>query len=224
MKLVKHGKTKDVFQTDDNNYLLLFKDTVTGHLSGEKDPGGNSVVGEVEGTAYNALKVTDYYFKLIHANGISTHFIACDPTAKTMRVRPAKMFGNGLEFVLRYVAAGSFIRRFGDYCTEGQELPEVFEVTLKDDYRNDPPISRSILHALNIMTEAQYDLCEITTKKICKLIKDDLARRGLTLVDIKLEFGIVDGQVQLIDEISGGNMRVYRQGKKLDYDELSRLF
>lgn len=224
MKLIKRGKTKDVFETDDHNYLLVFKDTVTGHIGGEKDPGGNSVVGEVEGTAFNALKVTDYYFKLIRANKIPTHFISCDPAAKTMLVRPAKMFGNGLEFVLRYVAAGSFIRRFGGYCREGQELPEIFEVTLKDDDRNDPPISRSMLDALNIMTAAQYDACELETKRICKLIKDDLSKRGLTLYDIKLEFGIVDGKVMLIDEISGGNMRVYRNGKKLSYDELSELF
>ena len=36
---------------------------------------------------------------------------------------------------------------------------------------------------------------------------------GLTLFDIKLEFGRIDGRIVLIDEISGGNMRVYKGNK-----------
>ncbi|HHV15686.1 MAG TPA: phosphoribosylaminoimidazolesuccinocarboxamide synthase, partial [Gelria sp.] len=55
------------------------------------------------------------------------------------------------------------------------------------------------------------------------IIKDDLATRGLELYDIKLEFGRVDGQITLIDDISGGNMRVFKNGKQVDALELSRL-
>jgi len=39
----------------------------------------------------------------------------------------------------------------------------------------------------------------------------------------KVEFGLVNGEIALIDEISPGNMRVYRDGKKLDYLEISAL-
>ena len=37
------------------------------------------------------------------------------------------------------------------------------------------------------------------------------------LIDIKVEFGMVNGEIALIDEISAGNMRVYENNKKLDY-------
>ena len=43
------------------------------------------------------------------------------------------------------------------------------------------------------------------------------------LYDIKLEFGRVDGQVHLIDEISGGNMRVYKDGAIVHPLELAGL-
>ena len=40
-----------------------------------------------------------------------------------------------------------------------------------------------------------------------------MKNKGLDLYDIKFEFGIIDGKVALVDEISGGNMRVYRDGE-----------
>jgi len=55
------------------------------------------------------------------------------------------------------------------------------------------------------------------------MVRDDLKARGLELIDIKVEFGIVDNEIALIDEVSAGNMRVYKDGKKLDYLTLSKL-
>ena len=223
MELVKTGKTKDVYKLSGGNYLLRFKDTVTGHPSGESDPGGNKVVGTLAGVGSGALRMSVYYFELLKKHNISTHYVSADLSKSEMTVRPADSFGKGLEFVLRYKAAGSFVRRFGLYCKDGEELPKVFEVTLKDDDRDDPPATREILAALGLLTPARYDDIERETIKICDLIRDDLKSRGLELFDIKLEFGIVDGKIALIDEISAGNMRVYQNGKKLDYLSLSSL-
>ena len=223
MELVKVGKTKDVYKMSDGNYLLRFKDTVTGHPSGESDPGGNSVIGSVAGVGSGALKMTVYYFELLKKRNIPTHYVSADLSKNEMIVRPAKVFGSGLEFVVRYRAAGSFVRRFGLYCREGDELPKVFEVTLKDDAHDDPPATSELLAALKLLTPAQYDKIHDETIKICDIVKDDLTGRGLELIDIKVEFGLVDGQIALIDEISPGNMRVYKDGKKLDYLTLSSL-
>jgi phosphoribosylaminoimidazole-succinocarboxamide synthase len=223
MELVKNGKTKDVYKLPDGNYLLRFKDTVTGHPSGESDPGGNMVIGSVAGAGSGALKMTAYYFELLKKHKILTHYVSADLSKNEMVVRPAMVFGNGLEFVVRYKATGSFVRRFGLYCKEGEELPKVFEVTLKDDAHDDPPVTREILAALKLMPPAQYDKIHDETIKICDIIRDDLNTRGLELIDIKIEFGLVDGEIALIDEISAGNMRVYQNGKKLDYLTLSNL-
>ena len=223
MEFIKSGKTKDVYKLSDGNYLLRFKDTVTGHPSGESDPGGNVVIGSVAGVGTGALKMSVYYFELLKKHGIPIHYVNADLSKNEMVVRPAVPFGKGLECVLRYKASGSFVRRFGSYCKEGQELPKVFEVTLKDDDRDDPPLTSEILSALGLMTAAHYDEIHRLTIKVCDLIKGDLNNRGLELIDIKVEFGLIDGKVALIDEISAGNMRVYKDGSKLDYLALSGL-
>ena len=223
MELIKNGKTKDVYKLPDGNYLLKFKDTVTGHPSGESDPGGNTVIGAVAGVGSGALKMTVYYFELLKKHGIHTHYVGADLSNNEMIVRPAAAFGKGLEFVVRYKAVGSFVRRFGLYCKEGQELPKVFEVTLKDDEHDDPPATCEILTVLNLITRAQYDEIHGETIKVCDIVKADLKARGLELIDIKVEFGLVDGRIALIDEISAGNMRVYKDGKKLDYLSLSGM-
>jgi len=223
MELIKNGKTKDVYKLPDGNYLLKFKDTVTGHASGESDPGGNSVVGSVAGVGSGALKMTAYYFELLKKHSIATHYISADLSKSEMLVHPAKAFGSGLEFVVRYKAAGSFVRRFGLYCKDGDELPKVFEATLKDDAHDDPPATCEILAALGLLAPDQYDWIRGETIKICDMVRDDLKGRGLELIDIKVEFGMVDGKIALIDEISPGNMRVYKDGKKLDYLTLSGL-
>jgi len=223
MELIKTGKTKDVYKLPDGNYLLKFKDTVTGHPTGESDPGGNSVIGSVAGVGSGALKMTVYYFELLKKHKITTHYVSADLSKNEMTVRPAKTFGSGLEFVVRYKAVGSFVKRFGLYCKEGEELPKVFEVTLKDDEHDDPPATCEILEALKLLTPAQYDEIHSETIKICDIVRDDLSKRGLELIDIKVEFGQVDGKIALIDEISPGNMRVFQNGKKLDYLTLSSL-
>ena len=223
MELVKKGKTKDVFKLPDGNYLFKFKDSVTGHSAGVSDPGGNKVVGSVAGVGSAALKMSAYYFELMKKNNVPSHYVSADLSKNEMIVRPAEAFGKGLEFVVRYKAVGSFVRRFGLYCKEGDELPKIFEATLKDDDREDPPVTKEIIVALKLLTSAQYDDIYGMTIKICDIVKDDLKSRGLELIDIKIEFGWVDGKIMLIDEISPGNMRVYKNGAKVDYIELSNL-
>ena len=75
------------------------------------------------------------------------------------------------------------------------------------------------------MTDEQYDAMADMTRKITKIISDDLAERGLVLYDIKFEYGYnADGEVILIDEIASGNMRVYKDGEYIDPMTLSKLF
>ena len=223
MELVKNGKTKDVYKLPDGNILLKFKDTVTGHASGESDPGGNRVVGTRDGVGSGALKMSIFFFELLKKHNILTHYIKADLAKNEMIVRPARFFGKGLEFVVRYKAAGSFTRRFGLYSKDGDILPKVFEVTLKDDEREDPPATREILAALKLLTPEQYDEVYGLAIKVCDIVKKEAESRGLELIDIKVEFGLINGKIALIDELSPGNMRVYRDGKKLDYNSLSEL-
>ena len=215
MKLVYKGKTKDVYDLENGSYLLKFKDDVTG-TDGVFDPGANTVGLSIEGMGQGGLRLTEFFFERINKAGFPTHFISADIEKAEMTVRPAVMFGKGIEVVCRYRAAGSFIRRYGAYAETGQILDALVEVTLKDDDRDDPLITRDTLEMLGILTGEEYDTLKDLTKKITGIIKDTLASYGLELYDIKLEFGRVGGEIVLIDEISGGNMRVFKDGAIVD--------
>ena len=212
MKLVYKGKTKDVFGLDDGNYLLQFKDDVTG-ANGVFDPGANRVGLSIAGVSRAGVRLTEFFFGRIEAAGIPTHFVSADAENARMVVRPARMFGRGMELICRLKVTGSFLRRYGDYCREGQPLDYFVEVTLKDDDREDPPVTKDALEALGIATGEEYETLKALTRKTTKVVRDELARKGVELYDIKLEFGRVDGRITLVDEISGGNMRAYKNGE-----------
>lgn len=225
MKLIYKGKTKDVYSTaNENEVLLKFKDDVTGE-DGVFDPGANTVGLTIEGVGKSGLKMTTYFFEILNQKQIPTHFVSSDIENQSMVVKKASVFGKGLEVICRYKAVGSFLRRYGAYCEEGQDLDAFVELTIKDDERGDPTISKQALKMLNILNEEEYEEIEKRTIEICQIVKDELAKKGLELYDIKLEFGRDhEGNIMLIDEISGGNMRVYKEGKNIEPLQLEKEF
>ena len=224
MRKVYTGKTKDVFALEDGNYLLKFKDDCTGK-DGVFDPGENSVGLTIEGVGDVNLRMSVYFFEKLNAAGIRTHFISANMADTTMEVLPAKVFGHGLEVICRNKAVGSFIRRYGEYIEEGADLPSYVEMTFKNDAKGDPLVTKEGLVVLGIMNERQYDEIAEMTRRITKVVADDMLENGLVLYDIKFEFGYdAEGKVMLIDEIASGNMRVYKDGKYIEPMTLSKLF
>lgn len=217
MRILADGKTKILYDLENGHYRLFFKDDMTG-VDGVFDPGANTVGLTVEGAGRAGLAMSAYFFRLLAEKGITaTHFVAADEQGRTMTIKPASAFGHGLEIICRFTAMGSFIRRYGAYIREGTALPALVEMTLKDDDRGDPLINRDALEALDILKPGEYDELAALTQNICRVIRDDLAAKGLQLCDIKLEFGRgADGALLLIDEISGGNMRVLENGQPVE--------
>ena len=223
MEQVYTGKTKDVFKLDNGNFLLKFKDDVTGK-DGKFDPGENSVGLTIEGVGKVNLKMSQYFFDKLKEAGIKTHFVAANLEDVTMEVLPAKVFGHGLEVICRLKAVGSFIRRYGEYIEEGADLPYYVETTFKNDEKGDPLVTKDGLVDLKVMSAAQYDSLKEQTQKITKVVADEMKKRGLDLYDIKFEFGYVGDEVILIDEIASGNMRVYKDGTYIEPMQLNELF
>lgn len=225
MKLLYKGKTKDVYQTENENEVLLqFKDDVTG-TDGVFDPGANTVGLRIEGAGQSGLRMTSHFFEELNNRGFQTHYISSDLEKATMTVKKADSFGRGLEIICRFRAVGSFYRRYGAYCTEGQDLGQLIEFTLKDDERGDPVIQKETLITLGLLKEEEYEQIQEDARKICLFVKEELASKNLDLYDIKLEFGKdTEGNIILIDEISGGNMRVYQQGKYIEPLALEKAF
>lgn len=210
---------------EDGNYLLKFKDDVTG-VDGVFDPGANTVGLTLEGAGRAGLRLTKFFFEILKEKGIPTHYIDADIEQATMTVKPAEVFGKGLEVICRYRAVGSFLRRYGLYAQEEQPLDAFVEVTLKDDDREDPPISEDALDMLGVLSKDEYKVLKTLTQQIGNVVKEELAKKDIELYDIKFEFGRVgeNKQIVLIDEISGGNMRAYKNGEYIEPLELEKMF
>ena len=229
MKKLYTGKTKDVYELENGNVLLKFKDDCTGK-DGVFDPGENAVGLTIEGIGKANLQTSVYYFELCKKAGIKTHYVSANVDEATMEVLPAENFGkaqggNGLEVICRLVATGSFIRRYGEYIKNGTVLEGGYvECTFKNDEKGDPLVTGEGLAALGIMTPAMFESMKEQTLKITKVVADDLKSIGLDLWDIKFEFGYSKtGEVILIDEIASGNMRVYKGDTIVNPVDLTKL-
>ena len=223
MKLIYKGKTKDVFELENGNVLLKFKDDVTGK-DGVFDPGENQIGLTIEGIGNVNQRVSSYFFDELAKKGVKTHFVRSDIDNGEMEVLKCSPFGKGIEVIFRNYAVGSFIRRYGLYAEDMLPLDNYVEITLKDDERKDPLITEDALVQLKILTHEEYQSLKEQTIKISNIITDLLKDKGLDMIDIKLEYGrTAEGDVVLIDEISSGNMRVYKDGKKMDPEDLSQI-
>ncbi len=210
METIYQGKTKDLLQDAEGNTFFHFKDDMTGK-DGEFDPGANHVGLTVEGSGKANIEVSKYFFEKLEEKGIPTHYVDSKLDENLMQIKRATVFGEGLEVICRFKAVGSFIRRYGLYIESGTKIPDYVEFTLKDDDREDPLINEDALVLLGVLKPGEYDTIKQLTLDISNVIKGELATKGLELYDIKLEFGRLEGsdEIVLIDEVSGGNMRVF---------------
>ena len=215
------GKTKDVYALANGNVLLAFKDDVTGE-GGVIDPGANTVIGQVEGKGRKSLAMTNYFFRCLHEAAIPTHFVSADLDKGTMEVRRAEPLGKdikgqgGIEFICRTRPWGSFLRRYQNYISDtGRGFDYLVELTLKDDERGDPLINDDAVVALGLLGQAHLEQAKELTRQVCRVVEADLRAKGLSLIDMKIEIGFVDGQVVVIDEISADAMRVMDAGGKV---------
>ena len=206
MKTLYDGKTKTVKLNEETGVVyLFFKDSATGE-NGVFDPGSNSVGGSVEGKGNIGLQVSKYFFELIEKNGIPTHYLGADLDQNLMQVR--KLTVPKLEFVLRYFTAGSMCRRFD--LEEGIVFnPPYTEVTLKSDEQGDPLISERICLMKNMLVPGQYDEALGILVKVGEVLKEELAKMDLTLIDLKIEVGYDEnGKMYVADEITPDIWRV----------------
>lgn len=206
MKKIYDGKTKTVLLNEENGSVhLYFKDDATGE-NGVFDPGSNTVGGSVEGKGKIGLKVSKYFMELMEQNGIPTQYLSADIDNNMMEVR--KLTVPKLEFVLRYFTAGSMCRRFT--LQEGIPFdPPYAEVTLKDDEQGDPLISERLCIMKGLLEEGQYSEALDIVSKVGEVLKEELKRMDLTLIDFKIELGYDENKkVYVADEITPDIWRV----------------
>jgi phosphoribosylaminoimidazole-succinocarboxamide synthase len=129
-----------------------------------------------------------------------------------------------LEVIVRNVAAGSMAKRLG--LKEGAKLKTVvFELSYKDDALGDPLINDYHAVAIGASTFEEITKIKKTTFKINEILSAFFLKRGIKLIDFKLEFGKTpEGELVLADEISPDTCRFWdaKTNEKLDKDRFRR--
>jgi len=212
-KLLYEGKAKQVFATDDKNLVIQhFKDDATA-FDGKKR-------GKIVEKGVINNQMSAHLFKLLEKKGIPTHFIKTlserDMLVKKLDIIP-------IEVVVRNIAAGSLVNKFG--VKPGLKLKKpLLEFCLKNDALHDPPINQYHIFSFGLASPARLKLIEKYALQINRILKAFFKKINIDLVDFKLEFGVHKGKLLLGDEISPDTCRLWdsKTGYILDKDRFRK--
>ncbi len=212
-EMLYEGKAKKIFLTEkDDEVIQYFKDDATA-FNAEK----RGTILE-KGVVNN--KISTRLFQVLAAAGIPSHFIQ-EINDREMLARRVNIIM--IEVVLRNRATGSIIKRLG--IEEGISIsPPLVEFFYKNDSLGDPLISEDHIRLLKLATPPQVAELRNQALKINDVLLPFFQKRGMMLVDFKLEFGLWNGQIILADEISPDTCRFWdiQTGERMDKDRFRK--
>ncbi len=211
--MLYEGKAKKIFLTEKLDEVIhYFKDDATA-FNAEKR---GTILGK--GVVNNKISAT--LFQYLAEAGTPSHFIQ-ELNDREMLTRRVKIIP--VEVVVRNRATGSIVKRLG--LEEGLIIdPPLVEFFYKDDSLGDPLISEDHIRLLKLATPSQIEELRQQALKINEVLKPFFQKRGMMLVDFKLEFGLWNGQIILADEISPDTCRFWdiQTGERMDKDRFRK--
>ena len=212
-EMLYEGKAKKIFLTEkEDEVIQYFKDDATA-FNAEK----RGTILE-KGVVNN--KISTRLFQVLADAGIPSHFIQ-EINDREMLARRVNIIM--IEVVIRNMATGSIIKRLG--LEEGISIsPPLVEFFYKDDSLGDPLISEDHIRLLKLATVPQVAELRNQALKINDVLLPFFQKRGMMLVDFKLEFGLWNGQIILADEISPDTCRFWdiQTGERMDKDRFRK--
>ena len=206
MEKLSEGKTKIIYTNpqDPKTVYMVFKDDITA---------GDGVKHDViEGKALLDWQVNRDIFEYLNRMGIRTHYIS-SPQEKVSLVKKLDRKIN-LEVVTRRIAAGSILG-WGNAVEGTRYDPVITQFHYKDDPLHDPMLDDTyIRYLISEKGATEYSEMAKINEQVMIHLEKAFARFNIQLIDFKLEYGIINNNVYLIDEISGGSFRLwpYRTG------------
>ncbi|MBR0084652.1 MAG: phosphoribosylaminoimidazolesuccinocarboxamide synthase [Bacteroidales bacterium] len=209
-ELLFDGNEKQVFATSDPQLVIFrFKDVVTAYNNVKR------AHVQRKGKVNNAI--SSLLFEYLKEHCVDTHFVRRiddrEQLCRKIEIIP-------IELIVRNVVAGTEAMRLG--MPEGtRPSTPIFNLRYNNDGLGDPIINDTEAVALGIATPDDLKVILRTGKRINKLLAALFEKAGITLVDLKLEFGRAhDGSIIVSDEISPDTARFWdaATGERLDKD------
>lgn len=201
MEKLAEGKTKIIYENPDDAKVvfMVFKDDITA---------GDGVKHDViEGKAVVDWKTNRDIFEFLNRMDVRTHYIE-SPEEKVSLVKKLDRKID-LEVVTRRVAAGSILK-WGNVEEGTRYDPLITQFHYKDDPLHDPMLDDGYIDfIIKAKGGTEYARMREINAEVFVLLEKAFSHFGIQLVDFKLEYGIIDGEVTLIDEITGGSFRLW---------------
>jgi phosphoribosylaminoimidazole-succinocarboxamide synthase len=232
-KSVYNGKVRDVYHLENDVLVMVASDRISAfdHILPKGIPFKGQVLNQVATMFLNATEdiVPNWLVATPDAN------VAVGKACEPIRV----------EMVIRGYLAGHSAREYklGKRTLCGVQMPEgmkendkfpepIITPATKADEGHDEDISREEILAQNIVPREIYEKLESYTRQLFDRGTQMAAKQGLILVDTKYEFGLLNGEVILIDEIHTPDSSRYfyaegyaqRQTENLPQKQLSKEF
>ena len=158
-KMLYEGKAKQVFETDNPDYLLVhYKDDATAFNGLKK--------GTIQNKGAMNNRISNRLMSLLEKHGVETHFVEelsdRETVVKRVEIVP-------VEVIVRNIAAGSLSKRVG--LPEGTRLNStVLEYSYKNDELGDPMINVSHVRALGLATKEEMDTIAEMAYKVNEIL------------------------------------------------------
>ncbi|HEV8438467.1 MAG TPA: phosphoribosylaminoimidazolesuccinocarboxamide synthase [Methylomirabilota bacterium] len=210
---IYEGKAKVVYATDTPGLVIqYFKDDATAFNALKR--------GTIAGKGIVNNRMSAVLFRLLDARGVPTHFVE---TLSDREMLCRRLDIIRIETITRNVVAGSLAKRTG--LAEGTPLRQpVLELYYKSDSLGDPMINEEHVRMLKLARPMEVAWIKRMALRINGVLRPYFRRKGLLLVDFKLEFGRRAGRLWLGDEISPDTCRLWdiETSEKLDKDRFRR--
>ena len=200
IKKIHSGKVRESFRIDDKIRMIVVSDRISSF-----DSVLNNLIPN-KGAVLNGI--TNYWFEKTR-NIVENHFIKMiDPNISL--VKEAKPIC--VEMIVRGYLTGSMWRGYqkgkrvfsgvkvNDGLSQNQKFNKpILTPTTKEEH--DREITPEDIVKEGWTTKEIYQKMEEISLKLFKVGTKELSEKGIILVDTKYEFGIVNGEVILIDEM-----------------------
>lgn len=198
---VYHGKVRDVYDLGDQ-LLMVASDRISAfdHILPKSIPYKGQVLNQIASYFLDATK------------DIVPNWLVATPDPNVSVGIKAESIK--IEMVIRGYLAGHAWREYkagrrlicGVAMPDGMKENDAFPTpiitpTTKASEGHDADISKKDILAQGIISHTEWDVLETYTRALFAKGTEMAKERGLILVDTKYEFGIVNGEIILIDEI-----------------------
>ena len=210
-KILYEGKAKQLIKGPNKDTLVqVFKDDATAYNKKKHK------IFKSKGVLNN--KISEHIMKLLESKKVPTHFVK-RLNDRQQLIKKCEIIP--IEFVVRNIASGSICSRLG--IKDGLQLKKpLLEYYLKEDSLDDPIVSRDHLELFGWATKKEIEKIDKMSLKINQYLTSHFKKKGIILVDFKIEFGRLSSdkrKIILADEISPDSCRLWDSKSKTKLDK-----